>query len=76
MNLTNLTAMKELNFHVTKEQYKKFMDWKKSLPEPKTKTAMGGRFSFTFTPTSIGTYSTVKDDETGEELTLDDGSNF
>lgn len=38
--------------------------------------AIGGQFEFTFTPTSLGTIASVKDNVTGEKLILTDFGDF
>ena len=63
------------NFELTDEEYQKFIDWHYSLPEVDSGVC-GGRYSFTFVPTSIGCFVTVKDCVTKKELELVDGSDF
>lgn len=43
---------KPINFELTAEQTKKFQNWKSS--KKKGTAAIGGAFTFCFTPTSIG----------------------
>jgi hypothetical protein len=53
------------------EQNKKLRAWIAKLP-PAPSTAVGGRLSYNFVPTSIGTLITVNDCVSGEELDLSD----
>ena len=51
-----------MNFEVTAEQKQKFVVWKKERENDGANAgAIGGRFTFTFTPTSIGIIVAVKD---------------
>ena len=56
-------------FGLTAEEIKKVDEWmKQQKAKSHTPTAIGGRYSFEFTPTGIGVFIKIKDFETGEEL--------
>ncbi len=61
----------ETEFILNVEQIKKLNDWSETLPDVYT-GAVGGRFTYSFTPTSIGTFITVTDCITKKELDLSD----
>lgn len=49
-------------FQVSKEQDKQISEWMhKKRKDGKPEGAIGGRFTFNFTPTSLGVVITVKD---------------
>ena len=56
-------------FPISKEEEKKIHEWMDSLPEAGS-GAIGGRFTYKFTPTSIGVIGTVVDGITGKEFTF------
>lgn len=58
-------------FYITEEEQKKIDDWKESLPKHSV-TAIGGRFEYSFCPTSIGTIGTIHDVITDKEFTFRD----
>ena len=60
-----------INFTVSDEQQKKYMEWRKNLPE-KYGGAIGGRFVWTFCHTMLGTVTKVRDDITETEIDLTD----
>ena len=47
------------NFELDAEQIKKFVEWKEQLPKVDT-GAIGGGYTFSFTPTGLGTITVVK----------------
>lgn len=61
-----------VEFQLTEEQYKKAQKWMKE--RTKYSGAVGGQFSFTFTPTSIGMIAKVTDGK--DELDITDISNW
>lgn len=54
-------------FELTEAQLKKINKWIKSNPTPLTGT-IGGRYTYSFTPTSLGVVMMVKNNTSGEEL--------
>lgn len=61
-------------FSITESEQKKIKDWKMKHEEErhnpmKNKSAIGGRYTYYFTPTSIGTIGTIKC-ACGEEFTF------
>lgn len=68
--------MAELN--MTDKQQSQANEWiKKQLDEkPKSVGAIGGRFTYSFTPTSLGTIVTVSDNSTKDSLDLTDYSSW
>jgi len=58
-------------FALTKEQSEKLNEWAKALKNGPT-GAIGGRFTYSFTPTSLGTIVKVKCGLTNEEVDLTD----
>lgn len=64
-------------FYITQDEYKKFSDWKKEhnkkckFSDSMSGGAIGGRFTYIFTPTGVGTATTVKC-ACGEECDLTD----
>ena len=66
-------AMKEkchLGFHITKEEHEKINAWieKQMKKHPGNGGAIGGRFSYEFVPTGIGTSGTIIDGFTGDKF--------
>lgn len=62
------------SFHLTKEETQRYRDWGNSLP-PKEFGAIGGSYSFIFTPTSLGNIVRVKRDD-GLKINLTDYDSF
>lgn len=58
-----------MKFELTKEQMQKFKEWSAKHKAVYT-GAIGGRYTFEFTPTSIEIFCRVKDFVTKEELDL------
>ena len=56
-------------FPISEKEDKKIHEWMDSLPEAGS-GAIGGRFTYKFTPTSIGVIGTVIDGVTGKEFTF------
>lgn len=50
-----------MKFELSKEQEEKFEEWQEGRDPYRYAGASGGRWSFTFTPTSIGTIVEVRD---------------
>lgn len=61
----------ERAFTLTAEQEAKLDEWI-STHQKKDCGAVGGRYSFTFTPTTIGTCVSVTDEMTGHKIDLSD----
>lgn len=67
-------------FNLTDEDFVKFAEWKATLPCPTGLNedgfpvggAIGGRWTYSFTPTSIGCVVKIKDGISGQELDLSD----
>lgn len=60
-------------FPISKKESERIENWINNLTkdEPLTKMgAIGGRFTYRFTPTSIGVIGTIEDSITGEKLTF------
>ena len=59
-------------FPISGEEDKKVTEWiKKQMEEhPGNVGAIGGRFTYQFTPTGVGTFGTVIDSSTGDKLTF------
>ena len=62
-------------FELTEDQIKKFEKWQKKH-EPMYTGAIGGRYTFEFTPTSIGIAVVAVDNLTHTELNLTDYENW
>jgi hypothetical protein len=60
-----------MNFTLTSDQIKKLEEWMDTLPVVPT-GSIGGRFTYRFTPHSIGLGVSVYDEATKEELDLTD----
>ena len=54
-------------FELTEDQLKMIDKWIKSNPAPLT-GAIGGRYTYSFTPTTLGVVTTVRNNSTGKEL--------
>jgi len=61
------------SFELTEEEENKFDEWRRIKIRKLQHEAIGGAFSFIFTPTLFGTVVTVKCVD-GDELQLSDGS--
>ena len=57
------------NFSLTEKQKEKLSEWIRLLPD-KIEGAIGGRYTFLFTPTSIGIAVSVRDNITQLEIDL------
>lgn len=64
-----------MKFEIDEEQLKKIQEWKNTLKVEYT-GAIGGRFTYEFTPTGIGTAITVKDCVTDQSLDVSDYDNW
>jgi hypothetical protein len=69
VELVALRNCMKSGFYITEEEQKKIDVWKESLPKCDP-TAIGGRFEYSFCPTSIGTIGKVNDVVSGEEFTF------
>lgn len=67
----DLLAQRIMVFALDAEQTRKLNAWDDALPDADP-GAVGGRLSFTFVPTSIGTFVTVTDCISQTELDLSD----
>ena len=63
-----------MKFELSKEQYEKYIEWRKSLPKVDY-GAIGGGFHFVFTPTGIGCIVLVKSD-CGSQIDLTEDDDF
>jgi len=63
-----------MNFVITEKQLEKIEEWKKTLPK-EPPTAMGGAFTYMFTPTGLGIIIRIRY-YNGQELDLTDYDNF
>lgn len=59
-----------MEFKLSKQQEEKFLKWKKKQKVPKMQTAIGGAYTFSFTPTGIGDFVEVKCNDNGKTLDL------
>jgi hypothetical protein len=60
-------------FDLSKKQLAELAKWQVELERDEAPTgAIGGRYTYSFTPTSIGIVSKVKDEVTGDVLDLTD----
>jgi hypothetical protein len=68
----------EFRFELDENEIKVFEIWKEEQMKKTTEyhSFVGGRWSFTFTQTGIGTIVEVKDNNTGEEKILTDFSKW
>lgn len=64
-----------MKFEIDKETLEQINTWKNSLPESST-GAIGGRFTYSFTETSVGTIIKVKDNSSGIERDFTDYSDW
>ena len=66
-----------MQFTITPDILKKINEWKKTLKDQDNHGgAIGGRFTYSFTVTSIGTVIKVFDNVTGEEKDFTDYSDW
>ena len=59
-------------FKLTEEQEKKLTKWKKKLNKKEETGAIGGAFTYAFTPTSLGIIVEVIHAPSGEKINLTD----
>lgn len=66
------------NFNLDKNQQKLADDWIKTqlTQKPKYSGAIGGRFTFSFTPTNLGTIIKIEDNQSKETLDITDYSTW
>lgn len=60
-------------FPISEKENERIKDWINNLTKDEVPTkigAIGGRFTYRFTPTSIGIIGTIEDSITGEKLTF------
>ena len=57
------------SFTLNREENRRIMDWVAALPEGKY-GSIGGRITYSFTPTSLGLITVVTDGLSGAELNL------
>jgi hypothetical protein len=62
-------------FSLTKEQQEKLAKWKEGT-DPKPCGAIGGRYTYSFTPTTLGVVVIVSDDLTDTHIDLSDYSGW
>lgn len=60
-----------ITFYLDPSEIKKFNDWSSRLPSGPT-GASGGRFTYSFTPTTLGTVAKITDAITGETIDVTD----
>lgn len=65
-----------MNFSLNEEEVRKFREWSAKHDKNVYTGASGGRYTFSFTPTTLGTVAHVKDCITKEELTLTNFDNW
>lgn len=61
-----------LKFGIDKAEYAKFKEWKDKKDLEKYTGAIGGRFTYEFTPTSLGIVIKVRDSMDKDEIDLTD----
>ena len=72
-----LILIKMYNFELEKTQIQKFEKWKnKQEKKHQSRTTLGERWTFCFTPTGLGIVVSVIDNATKETLELTNWSNF
>lgn len=64
-----------MNFKLTDEQINAVNDWKSNHDQVYC-GAIGGRYSFEFTPTGVGIIIVIKDNITNEKLDVTDYESF
>ena len=65
-----------LSFKLTEEQKIKLDEWKSQQVEKDKVGTIGDRYTYSFTPTSLGLIAFVKDNVTNSEINLTDFSNW
>ena len=65
-----------LSFKLTEEQKIKLDEWKSQQVEKDKVGTIGDRYTYSFTPTSLGIIVIVKDNVTNSEINLTDFSNW
>ena len=64
-------------FELTESEIKKFEKWKKEMKKKDDSMPTAGeRWTFTFTPSGLGTIVWAEDGATGEKIDLTDWDNF
>lgn len=64
-------------FNLTKEQIQKVNEWHKEQTKDKPYTgAIGGQFTYSFSPNNLGLVTKVKNELTGEVLDVTDYSDW
>ncbi len=63
-------------FSLSDKQLDKLHEWTKTKDMTIYTGAIGGRFTYCFTPTSIGVFIKVQDFIDKTEISLDDGEDF
>ena len=64
------------SFSLTEEQKIKLDEWKSQQAEEDKVGTIGDRYTYSFTPTSLGLATVVKDNVTNSEINLTDFSNW
>ena len=64
------------SFSLTEEQKIKLDEWKSQQVEKDKVGTIGDRYTYSFTPTSLGIIVIVKDNVTNSEINLTDFSNW
>lgn len=59
-------------FNLSKDEYRKLNEWMKTKDMSKYTGAIGGRFTYQFTPTTLGTVVKVIDNLENDEIDLTD----
>jgi len=65
-----------LSFKLTEKQKIKLDEWKSQQVEKDKVGTIGDRYTYSFTPTSLGIIVIVKDNVTNSEINLTDFSNW
>ena len=63
-------------FTISPEEWKKFDEWVKTKDLKSYTGAIGGRWTYSFTPTNLGTIVKVKDQLLGDEIDITDYSDW
>jgi len=64
-----------MKFEIDEDGLRQIKEWKKTLP-PGRYGCIGGRISYTFTPTGLGVITVVKDGMSGKEINITDFENW
>ena len=64
------------SFSLTEEQKIKLDEWKSQQAEEDKVGTIGDRYTYSFTPTSLGIIVIIKDNVTNSEINLTDFSNW